>query len=50
MPTEAKSRFAVPKSEEDVANARRASVPKKPKQTQSIVCICGMNGRPIATP
>ena len=23
---------------------------RKPKQTQSIVCACGMNGKPIATP
>ena len=48
MPTETKSRFAVPKSKEDVANARRASVPEK--QTQNIVWTCGMNGRPITTP
>ena len=49
MPTEAKSRFVVPKLEKDVVNAGRASI-RKPKHTQSMVCTCGMNGRPITTP
>ena len=48
---ETKSRFADPMSEEDVAKAKRASVPKKPKQIQNmIVCVYGMIGVPIAAP
>ena len=40
VPTEAKSRFADPKSEEDVANARRVSVPMTEENSSRYKVLC----------